>query len=347
MPAGSRTLLDWPVYISARLGAAAVGMVRTETALRWAANLGHLLYRIDRRHRRRALANLAFACPEWPKPQRRWIAAESFSHFFRLAVELFSTPRLIHAHNFSDRIELTNLAPALELFNSGRPLLLVTGHYGNWEVLGSLLAMLGYHVEALARPIDNAPINDWLLQVRQRRGLRIISKWQQELDRMDAVLDAGGMLGIVADQNAGGRGLFVPFFDRLASTHKSIALLAVRRGIPVVCGYARRRGLGCHFELGVNDIIRPEDWESAPDPIYYVTARFMRAIESMVREEPQQYLWMHRRWKTRPRFEQAGGPIPPSLRRKLESLPWMDPQAFERLSRPPAAELPDRRWAGR
>ncbi len=328
-------IADRLVYTAARIGAAGAGMVQPETALRWAAGLGHQLYRFDRRHRERALSNLAGAYPELSHAQRERIAVDSFSHFFRLAVELFSTPRLLSRHNFADRIKLRGLDEALDLFNSKRALVLVTGHYGNWEVLGSLLALLGYHIEAVARPIDNRLINQWLLEVRQRRGLRIISKWEQELDRMTALLSAGGMLGLVADQNAGGRGLFVPFFGRLASTHKSLALLAVSRQVPVICGYARRRGLGCHFELGVSDIIHPEHWQSQPDPIYYVTARFMHAIEQMVRQQPEQYLWMHRRWKTRPRHERQGKPMPAALRRKLESLPWMDQPTLDRLINPP------------
>ena len=76
--------------------------------------------------------------------------------------------------------------------------------------------------------------------------------------------------------------------------------------------------------MGTTDIIRPEDWADQPDPLYYITARYSRALEQMVREVPEQYLWIHRRWKSRPRHERRGRPVPPRLRAKIHALPWLD-----------------------
>jgi KDO2-lipid IV(A) lauroyltransferase len=207
----------------------------------------------------------------------------------------------------------------------------VTGHVGNWELLGKLLTLLGYRLDAVARPIDNPLINRWLLEVRQRRGMRIITKWNAT-DTMVDVLQHVGARGFIADQNAGHKGLFVPYFGRLASTYKSIGLLALQQEVPIVCGYVHRLGLTGRYELGVTDVIEPTDWAEAEDPLYYVTARYMRAIELMVRRRPAQYLWMHRRWRSRPRFERLGGPMPVGLRRKIESLPWTRPGETEALA---------------
>ena len=125
------------------------------------------------------------------------------------------------------------------------------------------------------------------------------------------------------------------FFGRLASSYKSIGLLALREEVPIVCGYAHRVGPGFHYELGVADVIRPDDWQDRHDPLYYVTARYARAIEAMVRLRPEQYLWMHRRWKSRPRHERQGKPMPKALRQNLEALPWMDQAQMDRLLNPP------------
>jgi len=141
-------------------------------------------------------------------------------------------------------------------------------------------------------------------------------------------------LGFIADQNAGDKGMFVPFFGRLASSYKSIGLLAIRQEVPVVCGYAHRIGPGFYYELGVADVIQPGDWQDRHDPLYYVTARYARAIETMVRKKPEQYLWMHRRWKSRPRHERQGKQMPAALRRTLEDLPWMDQAQMDRLRHP-------------
>ena len=96
----------------------------------------------------------------------------------------------------------------------------------------------------------------------------------------------------------------------------------------------------CRYELTAADIIRPEDWEQQRDPLYYVTARYIRAIETMVRACPSQYLWMHRRWKSRPRFEREGQPMPPGLQRNLEELPWMDQATMKDLVRGGRIEQP-------
>ena len=121
---------------------------------------------------------------------------------------------------------------------------------------------------------------------------------------------------------------------------------ALRCQAPIVCGYAHRLGHQFRYELGVSDIIRPEDWQGQADPLFYITARYMRAIESMVAACPQQYLWMHRRWKSRPRFERRGKPMPVRLRKNLERLPWMDQTTLNRLLEPYGGHGPPR-WPQR
>lgn len=325
----------WSEYVLARIAAMGVNMLTPDAALNWAAATGRQLFRISKRHRERALINLRLSFPEWPEAKVQRVACESFEHFFRLAIEGLNTPRLIHADSWPHRVRFGEVSEAIALLNRRQALFLVTGHIGGFEALGSLLAVMGYPIHALVRPIDNRLIDEWLTGVRERRGLRIIAKWQREIDRMFSVLDAGEALGIVADQNAGDRGMFVPFFGRLASTHKSVGLMAIEREVPIVCGFAMRILPGCRFEVQTTDTIYPGDWQSQPDPLFYVTARYMRGIETMVRRCPSQYLWMHRRWKSRPRYEKQGKPMPKVLRRKLESLPWMDQELMDRLLEPP------------
>ena len=117
--------------------------------------------------------------------------------------------------------------------------------------------------------------------------------------------DADVAARFIADQDAGSRGLFVDFFGRKASTYKSIGLLAMQYNVPVVIGYARRTGRAFHFQIGVQDIIYPPDWEHEDKPLLYITQRYTKAIEDIVRRDPAQYLWLHRRWKTRPKGEPA------------------------------------------
>lgn len=296
-------------------------------------DVARLFYRLDARHRRRAESNLRLAFPEWSPERLEQGVRDAFTHLVHLAIEMQASPRLMTQGSWPSRVTLGRIGGALRILNAQRPAIMLTGHIGNWEVLGFFLSFMGYRVEAVARPLNNPLINDWVLGLRERHGLRIITKFDAA-ERMMAVLDGGGVLAFIADQNAGDRGLFVPFFGKLASWYKSIGLLAMRARVPIICGYTSRHPQRYQYHVDVMDIIEPDEWEAHEDPLFYITARYARAIETMVRRVPHQYLWMHRRWKSRPRFEREGQPMPDKLRRQLESLPWMDPATMASLSEP-------------
>lgn len=324
----------WSQYLAIRAAEMALCIWPQSSNMRFGAGIGRLMYQLDKKHRQRILHNLHFAMPGLTESEYHDIAQRAFEHFVKLVVEIVHSPRLLHHDSWGDlaMIQAPTIAPAVELLNGGKPVIMLTGHFGNWEVMGTLMGLMGYDMDAIARPLDNPLVNNWMTGVREKRGLRIITKWDAT-DRMIAVLDGGGALGFIADQNAGDRGIFVPFFGKLASTYKSIGLLAIQKNVPIVCGYARRINDRMGYEIGATDIIYPEDWTSQDDPLYYVTARYMRAIEKMVLLAPEQYLWMHRRWKSRPRHERLGKPFPESLRRSLEALPWITEQMLEQLQR--------------
>jgi len=342
MPPSHGPARTWAEYLGARTAASVLAGFDPDAAVAAAAALGRVLHALDRRRRARVDYNLRLAFPHWDAARRRRVARGAYEHLLQLAAEVCLTPRAITPGSWAGRTRIAGLGPAIRRLSGDRPAILLTGHLGNWEVLGYLLAVLGYDVDAIARPLNNPRVNDWLLGIRQKRGMRIITKWDAT-DRMVGVLSRGGALAFIADQNAGDKGLFVPFFGRLASTYKSIALLAMHQSCPVICGYAHRVGPGSRFELGVADIIEPGDWADRRDPLYYITARYVRAIETMVRRRPEQYLWLHRRWKSRPRHERLGKPLPAALRRNLEELPWMDAEQLDRLSHPPPPPGPPRR----
>ncbi len=320
------------IYGAGRLLASAVSTLEPPTAGRAAAAVSRVWYSLDTSHRNRALENLARALPEELPERREALARDSFTHLLQLvAVDLLATPRLITPGNWHNHVQLGDLREALDLMVSPRPVILLTGHCGNFELLGYALAALGFPSTALARPLDLPEFNDWLVRIRQRRGLQILTR-RGAAGELPELLQAGERVCFIADQNAGDKGLFVPFFNRLASVYKSIALLAMRFNTPIVCGHARRLTPGkLHYRIEIADIIRPEHWAGQPDPLYYITARYTRAIEQMVRNAPEQYFWLHRRWKSRPRHERLGRPFPESLRRQIEALPWVTTKDMEAI----------------
>jgi len=329
-----RTILrNLSEYLALRGGVSLLNMFEIDDCLAGARGVGSVMYRLDRRHRVRGVANVRRCLPHLTVDQAERVVEASMQHFLQLGVEVMFTTRLISLDSWADRVTLTDLGEALDVMLSDRPTVMVTGHFGNWELLGYVLATVGLDTDAIARPIDNPWLNRWLLGVRERRGMRIITKWGAT-ERMARVMQAGDMLGFIGDQNAGHGGLFVPFFGRLASAYKSIGLLAMNFNAPVICGYARRTGQTFHYERAATDVIYPDDWADQPDPLYYLTARYTRAIEAMVRRCPEQYLWMHRRWKSRPKHEREGKAMPKSLRRKLEALPWMTDELMREVEKP-------------
>lgn len=297
--------IDLSVYVALRWVTMVIHCIPVETCLSIANLLGDVMYAIDKKHRDRAMENLRFSFPEKTEGQRRKICRNSMRNFFQLGVEVLFTTRLVRLDTWAKVATLHDFSQVVKLLlHRHNGVVMVTGHYGNWEVLGYLLATLGFETTSVARPLDNPYVNDWMLGVRERKGQKIVAK-TGAMALVPEVLEANGAVGLIADQNAGSKGMFVDFFNRKASTYKSIGILAMRYNAPIVVGYARRRFGKFHFDIGVQDVIYPADWEAQDQPLRYITQRYTKAIEDFIRAEPGQYLWVHRRWKSRPKEELA------------------------------------------
>lgn len=283
-----------------------------------------------------AADRLAVAMPAMDADERHELVLKSYEHLAMLGAELSIVPRLLSEDAWTEYVGLGEMEHALRLIVSERPTLLLTAHAGNWEVVGYTMALLGFETHAIYRPLDLRPADAWVRQTRSRRGLSLLDKFGA-MREMPALMRDGRAVAFVADQNAGERGLQVPFMGRLASSYKSIGLTALQYNANIVLGVARREPIApgssapMRYSIEVADAIRPEDWADAPDPLFYITARYRRSIEQMIREAPDQYLWMHRIWKSRPRHERLNKPFPPALREKLAALPWMTDDELGRI----------------
>ena len=298
-------LIDRLQYVGLRVVSMLLHCWPVEANLRTAKMLGDLMYSVDRKHRQRAIANLRRSFPEMPQREVEELARRSMQTLFMFFVEVLFTTRLIRIDTWRRYVEMEGFRPVLEmLLRKERPILLLTGHYGNFETCNYVLGTLGFETNVIGRPLDNKYVNDWLMGVRKRQGSRIINK-RGATEEVAGILEQKGTVGFVADQNAGSKGIFVDFFGRKASTYKSIGLLAMEFGATIVVGYSRRLGDRFRFKVGVQDIIYPEDWKDQDDPLRYITQRYTKAVEDFVREDPGQYWWVHRRWKTRPKGEAA------------------------------------------
>ncbi len=293
-------LMDLLTYLALRVLVIFLYLFDVETNLNTTCYLGRLLWKHYHRGRKRALDNLRASFPD---KEEQWIwetGRRSFEHIAMLAIDVLFTPRLVKKYNWRNYSRYKNVERAKWLMQQGGGLLMVTGHYSNFEIMGYLLGLFGFNIYSIARPLDNKLINKYLYEVRRRAGQKIIDK-KGAAKLMGETASAGATLCFIADQDAGKKGIFVDFFGRKASTYKSIGLIAITNNIPIGVGYSRRVGNRFYFEMGVNRIIFPEEWADKEDPLEWITTEYTKAIEKFVREDPSQYWWLHRRWKHQPK----------------------------------------------
>lgn len=289
---------DWLIYAVIRVLAAVLALLPVNAILSLACLFGKMLWRFHREGRGRATDNLRASFPE---KDAHWIAKtgrRSFEQIAMLGVDCLLTPKLAHTHNWKRYARFRNVERAKWLMQEGRGLIMVTGHYGNFEITGYLLGLFGFKIYSVARALDNKYLDSYIRAIRERKGQKIIDK-RGAARLMSQASEEGATFGLIADQDAGYKGIFVDFFGRKASTYKSIALTAITKDMPVVVGYSRRVGNRFFFDIGINRIIFPEEWAAQEDPVTWVTAEYTAAIEAFVREDPGQYWWVHRRWKTK------------------------------------------------
>lgn len=307
---------DFVSYLVLRLAVLLFHLFPIEMNLRTARVMGNVMWYVigkdipllrsflRRKHRDQILANLRTAFgDQYPEAELTRIGRRSCQHLAMFVVECLFTPRLVTLSTWQRHIRLKNFEEALRVLLAGRGAIVFTGHYGSWELAGYTLACLGFDTVAVMRPLDNPYLNRYMLGIRERRGLSLLYKKGATVGAREA-LENGAALGFIADQDAGRKGLFVDFFGKKASTQKSVAHAAREFKVPLIVGCARRISWEKFlYEIEVADIIYPEQWAGQDDEVLYITQRFMRAQEQMILVDPDQYLWLHRRWKTRPREE--------------------------------------------
>ncbi len=229
---------------------------------------------------------------------RMWV------HLFRMVTEMVQLRRKLRLGNLFDTVTFRNREMAVGALNSGRPVILLSGHFGNWEMAVSVFGLFGFRMGVVARELDNPYLNEWFRKFRQSTGHAMLAK-KGGYDDMLTMLQQRGHLAILGDQDAGRRGMFVDFFGQPASTFKSIALFAAEYRAIICVGYARRLpddfvNSDCvKYEIGCEAVVDPLEIDG-DDPIREITQQFTSALERVVRRSPEQYFWLHRRWKSAP-----------------------------------------------
>jgi KDO2-lipid IV(A) lauroyltransferase len=292
--------VDFFVYVCVRFTVCVMQALPARATARVADALAWLAYRVDRRHRRVADDNLRAAFPDLDERQRDRRVRAVYRHFCGLFLDIVQLPRAMNVHTWRRHLDLIGSRPVVEGLLSERPLMLVTAHFGNWEMGGYALGLLGFRSFAIARKLDNPHLDDFFRRrFRERTRQQILDK-NDDYDRIQQVLADGGTLCTLADQDAGAKGLFVDFFGRPASTHKAVALLAMQYGARIVVIGTPKVGEPLVYRCEASDSFDAEEYAGRPDAVRAITERFSAGLEQLIRRHPEQYFWLHRRWKHQP-----------------------------------------------
>jgi Kdo2-lipid IVA lauroyltransferase/acyltransferase len=291
-----KPMSDFLVYLVVRLAICLVQAIRLETGHALADFLAWLFCNVLRIRADVVDDNLLHAFPDLTQAQRRRLARRMWEHLFLLVLEVAHAPRKIHETNWRQYVKLRGQAELVRGLLSERPLIVVTAHFGNFEVAGYMLGILGFPTHTVARPLDNPYLDRFVNRFRAGTGQHIIPK-TGGYDQILAVLARGGTMTFLADQYAGPKGCWVEFFGRPASAHKAIALLALDNDAPVSVSCGRRLDRPLHFELHNCGIIDPRDAGDDVSTIRHLTQWYTSRLEELIRGTPEQYWWLHRRWK--------------------------------------------------
>ena len=233
-----------------------------------------------------------------------------WKHLTRMIIEVIQLPRRFRLYNCGDVLRFRQREECVRAMISDRPILFLGGHFGNWEVSVNTFGYFGFPMGVVARDLDNPWLHNWFKRFRESTGNSMISKQGASTELVRA-MEACENVSLLCDQDAGRRGVFVDFFGKPASTFKSIALLALQHDALVVLGGAYRlpdeeqcNSRWRQFELATEAVIDSRDFQNS-DAVTEMTQAFTSALESLIRRAPEQYFWVHRRWKTPPKEKRS------------------------------------------
>ncbi|MBX3024974.1 lysophospholipid acyltransferase family protein [bacterium] len=274
--------------------------VSLATALRLADRVGDIIYAVDRKTRERSLAHLDVAYGDaLSRDEKERIARAALRNAARCFVEVTHMEDL--KRRFDDGyVTVDGWEHVRAVLEAGKGAIVVTGHIGNWEILAAYFAGRGIPIAGIAKQMNDPRLNRLLVDFRARNGVRAIIRESPSSGReILQVLRQRGVLALLIDQDIQAPSVSVPFFGRPARTPAAAAALAVRRDLPIVPAFARRRPDGGHQLTVLPPLHPPRSGDRRAD-VVTLTHRCGEIIEAQVRENPTEWVWWHKRWRRRP-----------------------------------------------
>ena len=299
---------DWLAYVALRLVLMAITAIPIERCDRLCRILAWFFTTHVKVRRALVIENLRLVFPQWSATQSQTVQRDMWHHLLLMACEVAHAPRKIHRENWYEHFWFPNRAAMLRVVLDERPKVLVSGHFGNFELAGFITGLFGIATTNIARPLDNGFIHDFVESFRSLGGQHLLPKTGSS-GQIEALLSTGGALALLADQYGGPKGCWVDFLGHPASCHKALALFTLSSGAPMMVCSNTRTSKPLHFELRILGVADPAS-PDCPDTVQTLTRWYNACLENAIRERPEQYWWVHRRWRGQPpQRKKASSPI--------------------------------------
>ena len=266
-------------------------------ALKIGSSLGFLAYLFLPKQRQITLENLRLAFgKEKREKELRQISRLVFKNLGKNLVELLSFPK-INKENIDKLISASGLEKVDALLKKGKGAVVISGHLGNWEFLPAYFGLKGYPSNVIARQMRFYKYNAWVTNLREKKNVRVVLR-QNSFKELLRILTSNQLLGVLPDQDADSvDGVFVDFFGQRAYTPAGPVALALASGAALIPCYIFRKN--DHHHIAIDDPIELTKTGNKQEDIMVNTEKWQKKIESYIRLYPEQWVWMHRRWKTK------------------------------------------------
>lgn len=295
----STRCVDLLAYVAVRVVICIIQALPRDRCERWARRLSDFLANRVRIRRQVVRDNLRQAFPGFSVEERRETARKMWEHLLLMVVEIAHANRVIHKTTWRRSLRIHGMEDFVRTLWLDRPKVILSGHYGNFELAAYLFGLFGFRIFSVARELDNPLLDRFVTDFRESRGQRILPKKGSAPD-VALVLEENGAIGLLGDQAAGPRGCWVEFFGRPASVHKAIGVFALSSSAPVMVCSATRRGGLFDYDLRLEGIADPATGGAETADLTALSQWYTSLLERAVRREPGQYWWVHRRWRGEP-----------------------------------------------
>ena len=262
--------------------------------------LGDFVFYILRVRRKQVLKNLKLAFGNQKSDiELKKIARETYKNLGKTLLEFLQLPRM-NGTRIKRVVDTSELSKIDAILRHGNGAILLGAHFGNWELLGAAFGLGGYPVNVIGRLSDNKKIGHIIDRYRRLVGMKVIQK-NDPIRKVLRALSNNELVAILMDQNTRKDMVFVDFFGRPAATAKGVAVFALRTGVPVVPAFIVREGK--YHKILIGNPIYAHSSENTDNDIQRYTAQFSKVIESYIKQYPDQWFWLHNRWKTQPKIK--------------------------------------------